>query len=213
MKVLGFLPVLGGGSRPQAREPVRAGADGPPLDLLLGPEGSPRLAPASQQAGESLAVLRGQPSSAGVVWWLVARSPALAVNGSRPLPLTALQPGDLVTVGADVCWLVVEEWAASPSPAPPELAGRPCPVCGGELGCAPVCRCVCGCYAHLEEPGAPDPAKVLNCYLSGPCSLCGRRPTLEPVLVPEPSEKLLGPDEPMCVGRAGPDPARERSAP
>jgi hypothetical protein len=199
MKTLAFLPVLGhGGAHPHIRELIRAAADGLPLDLLQGPGGVPQLTPAATRAAAPLAVLQSQKSPAGTQWWLAARSPALAVNGSRPLPLTALQPGDLVTVGAEICWLVVEEWAVSPSPAPPDLVNWPCPVCGGELGCAPVAQCLCGCHAHLEDPAAPDPARVLNCYLSGPCTLCGRRPTLEPALVPEPPEKLLGADEPAA---------------
>jgi hypothetical protein len=140
-----------------------------------------------------VAELLGQAAQANPSWWLVPRSPALLINGMRPLPLASLQAGDLLAAGAG-SWLVTSQWSPEPLPAPAELADRPCPVCGGALRLAPVCQCPCGRFYHLESPAAKDGDQLLNCYLAGPCGLCGRLPTLEPVLLLEPPEKLWDQD-------------------
>lgn len=127
-------------------------------------------------------------------WWLAPRErKSLAINGVPPLPLAALEPGDLLSVGP-AWWLVTSPWAAEPQPAPEELSQRPCPVCGGALGLAPVAQCTCGRYYHLESPGA-EGDDVLNCFLSGPCGLCNRQPTLDEILWPEPPAKLFDIEE------------------
>ena len=148
--------------------------------------------PAEDEAGswELLAELAARPTAAGPAWWLAPRCEALTINGAVPLPLAALEGGDLLAAGSH-WWLVATEWAPEPMAAPADLADKPCPVCGGALKLAPVCRCPCGRYYHLESPQTADGGQALNCDLAGPCGLCGRRPSLEPVLFPEPPAKLL----------------------
>jgi hypothetical protein len=104
--------------------------------------------------------------------------------------MTSLEPGMLLSAGTHR-WLVVLEWIPQPETVPAALADRPCPVCGAALKLAPVCQCVCQRYAHLEAPDEPNNKNALNCFLRGPCGLCGRIASLEPVLVPEPHDKLL----------------------
>ena len=146
----------------------------------------------SLEVPDGMAVLADVKCHDGSPGWLVSRSPRLAVNGIRPLWLGRLEPGDLFSYGSRH-WLVVVEWTPEPQPAPPHLAERPCPVCGGPLGLAPTCQCPCGGpYCHLENPAAPDDPKALNCYLRAPCGSCKHEHTLQPTLVPEPDEKLLG---------------------
>jgi hypothetical protein len=155
--------------------------------------GAMRLVPsdsADASASEAFATVMARPTSAGSGWWLVPSCDGLTINGVVPLPLSALEAGDLLAVGSD-WWLVVSQWTAEPAPAPAELADKPCPVCGGTLRLAPVCRCRCGRYYHLEAPQNPDDGQALNCYLAGPCGLCSRPPSLEPMLSPEPPAKLL----------------------
>jgi len=189
--------------------PLAADAESAPAPLRLPPVAAPvegvglwrdgrgalRVAPpdeppVEEEAGrwEMLAVLAARQAAAGPTWWVMPRHAALMINGAAPLPLAMLEAGDLLTVGSH--WrLVAGEWAPEPAPAPADAADKPCPVCGGALKLAPVCRCPCGRYYHLESPQAAD-AQALNCYLAGPCGLCGRRPSLEPVLFPEPLLKL-----------------------
>jgi len=125
-------------------------------------------------------------------WFLIPRWCLLTVNGVRPLGLAALDAGAILACG-HWRWLVTSQWAPSPRPVPEALAKRECPVCGGELGLAPIVRCQCGRYYHLENPRDRDNPALLNCYLSGPCGLCGAEPSLESKLFPEPDEKLLSP--------------------
>jgi hypothetical protein len=136
----------------------------------------------------ALGVLR--PGSAGADWLLLTANEGLLLNGAKPLPLAVVEPGDLIAAGSNV-WFVTTEWVPKPAEVSAELADRPCPVCGGELKLAHVVRCVCGRYAHLEDPTAPDDPALLNCYLASPCGLCGRAPSLSPVLVPEPPVELV----------------------
>src|SRR5207249_3585639 len=131
-----------------------------------------------------------QPSTNGPLCHVVARHPNLRIDGFAPLPLATLSPGSLVHLG-EASWFVTARWQPAPGPAPPELAERKCPVCGGELKLAPVLQCICGRYVHLEKPDAPAGVDVLNCALAGPCGLCNRPPRLEPLLSPEPPDKLL----------------------
>ncbi len=51
-----------------------------------------------------------------------------------------LEGGDLLAAGTH-WWLAADESAPEPAAAPAELADKPCPVCGGALKLAPVCRC------------------------------------------------------------------------
>jgi hypothetical protein len=201
MKKLGLLPVSCSGENTLL---------GRRHDLLLLPQpvGEPRavvlladteagiaIAPAGEGGGQAhpasgapVAELWCQKAAADVEWWLVPRSPELLVNGITPLPLARLDGGDLLALGPR-WWYVTSEWAPEAVDAPAELAERPCPVCGAALSFAKVCQCACGRYYHLEQPGAADDGEVLNCYLSAPCNLCGREPSLEPRLVPEPPEQ------------------------
>ena len=129
------------------------------------------------------------------------------LNGARTLPLAVIDAGDLLTLGA-ATWFLASEWTPEPQAAPPELADRPCPVCGGELKLAPVVRCVCGRYAHLEDRSAPGDPQLLNCYLAGPCGVCQRAPSLNSVLVPEPPDKLLDESDETPAPAAPRQPAR-----
>ncbi len=127
------------------------------------------------------------------VWYLVSRSSRLAVNGSLPLPLARLEPGCLFSLGR-TAWFVSTLWRPVPQSAPPEVADKPCPLCGAPLSAAPVVQCPspgCGRWMHLERPEDPDSQDTLNCYLtSGQCGDCHRTTSLEPLWVPEPHDKL-----------------------
>jgi hypothetical protein len=196
MKTLCLVPVGGAGApRPVRVPPPGAGAG--TLSVRLGDDGSLTVTPArdadqAPQPGRCapIAELKIRSTPLGLDWWLAPRHPSLAVNGVAPLPLAALEPGDLLSSGA-AWWLVASLWTAEPRPAPAELAGRQCPVCGGPLSAANVCQCPCGRFYHLEAPDAGDNEQVLNCYLAAPCGLCGRQPTLEPTFWPEPAESLF----------------------
>lgn len=124
-------------------------------------------------------------------WWLIPVSPVLSIDGVRPLPLAAIEPGVIFADGA-FRWLVTSLWTPTPKPAPESVSDRECPVCGGELNLVPVVECACGRFYHLEDPARPDDQSLLNCYLSGgQCGLCERVPSLEPAFMPQPNEALL----------------------
>lgn len=123
-------------------------------------------------------------------WWLVPKSAVMELNGIRPLPLATIEPGDLLTAG-NRCWLVTMLWTLQPAPAPEHVAARECPVCGGPLSLAPVVRCPCGRYYHLEKPDDPGDSQSLNCFLTGPCGVCHREASLEPKFLPSAEERLL----------------------
>jgi hypothetical protein len=195
VNVLRLIQVIRAG-RGNSLPPLRAAAA-----LGLDATGQVVINPAAGEAAP-LGTLR----PVGDAWFLLPASDGLLLNGTRPLPVAVVEPGDLLATG-DETWFLASEWAAEPQAAPPELADRPCPVCGGELKLAPVVRCVCGRFAHLEDKSAPGDPQLLNCYLAGACGVCQRKPSLAPVLVPEPPEKLL--DESAhemaagaCTGRA-----------
>jgi hypothetical protein len=125
-------------------------------------------------------------SGAGAGWILIACSMQLAVNGQSPvLPATVLELGDLLTIG-EQGWMVSSLWQPRPMDAPDELRTKPCPVCGGALGTAPVVECACGRWSHLENAANIDDPNALNCFLqAGQCGECGRRASLDPQIVPE----------------------------
>jgi len=166
-----------------------------PQNLLLDGEQrlvvTPTNADSDHVSGTLLATLtsRNNPGSDKTVWWLIPRSRLLIVNGIRPMPLVALERGDLLAHGTHH-WMVASLWVPVPITAPKSVAKRECPVCGAQLDMAPVLQCSCGRYYHLEDPDDPENPKKLNCYLASPCGLCRREPALEPRLVPEPDEKL-----------------------
>lgn len=195
MGSLCFLPVSGG-SAGQSRRPVVCAVPprGDALLLRVEPGGElaglPAAARRSGSRGVVVAELRSLDSSAGAAWWLTPRTPSLAVNGVPPLSLAALDPGDLLSIDSH-WWWVSSLWRTEPGPAPPAVADRPCPVCGGPLKAAPVCQCPCGRFFHLESPENTADEQALNCYLAGPCGLCGRQPSLDPVLCPEPPARLI----------------------
>jgi hypothetical protein len=178
------------------------GSRGESLCVCVGADGGLEVASPAAGGRAAVAALRFHPSPLGLDWWLVPRHASLAINGVAPLPLAALEPGDLLSVGP-AWWLVASLWEPEPGPAPAELAEKQCPVCGGALALAPVCQCPCGRYYHLESPGAsPADDEVLNCYLAGPCGLCGRQPTLEPVLWPDPPDKLFSAEDGSTPARS-----------
>ena len=116
---------------------------------------------------------------------LIAAARSVQVNGRRPFRLAIIQPGDLLSI-EDATWMLVKLWRPEPADAPPELAGKPCPVCGGALGLAPVVRHTCGRWYHFQRPDAPDDVDALNCYLAaGSCSGCSAPLTMEPVAIPD----------------------------
>jgi hypothetical protein len=141
-----------------------------------------------------LATLKCVSEDRHPAWYLVPRSHRLGINGTvPPLPLVRVEPGALLSVDGEF-WLVCSVWQPKPGPAPPEVADRPCPVCGGKLGEAPVVQCptpLCGRWTHLERPDDPRSEDALNCYLAADCPNCHHPATLDPLFVPDPHEKLL----------------------
>jgi hypothetical protein len=170
------IPAGAGRVSPRVRAAATLGLD-PDGKLLVG--------------GCEVASPLGELHPVGSSWFLLPSADGLLLNGSGPLPLAAIDPGSLLAAGSET-WFVTAEWAPEPQDAPPELADRPCPVCGRELKLARVVKCACGRYAHLEDPALPDDPNLLNCHLAGPCGVCGRPPALDPVLIPEPPEQLVG---------------------
>src|SRR5438874_1942951 len=141
MKKLILMPVLSFAPAPP-RPPLalpEPTAGGEPVALWL--SSSEGLA-AGVAPGDAAPVAELMPLVQGgeLSWWLAPRAPELLLNGAMPLPLAALSPGDLLAVGGR-WWYVTVEWVPEMMPAPAELADRPCPVCGGALSLAPVCRC------------------------------------------------------------------------
>lgn len=165
---------------------------GTPLRLWLQDGGTLAVTPAGEtnDSARLIAELYMHPSTNGPVGYLIPRDRSLLVDGATPLPVAAVNPGSLLAVGR-AGWLVTTRWQAVPGPAPAGVAERNCPVCGGPLKLASVVQCLCGRWYHLEKPGAAEGEAVLNCLLAGPCGLCNREPSLEPVLYPEPPDKLL----------------------
>ena len=106
--------------------------------------------------GAPLALLRCQGPVGSRQWYIVSLAEQVGLNGTTPaLPVARLEPGDLLSVGTRQ-WLVTVLWTPEPGPAPASLAEKPCPVCGGPLGLAPVVQCVCGGrWTHLERPENP----------------------------------------------------------
>jgi hypothetical protein len=134
-----------------------------------------------------------KPNGDDPQWLIVRRDHTLLHNGLKAFALNLVEPGDLLACGAH-SWLVTDLWQPHPQSAPEALANEACPVCGGSLHLAPVVRCVCGRYTHLEKPDNLADPQALNCYLqSGPCA-CLRTPSLEPAFLPEPDESLVEPD-------------------
>lgn len=185
--------------RPSPRPTLQIDSEecnGQPIELWNDPAGllyvTSHDAPPHSPADSRLATImsRSAGTTSDPTWWLVPRTNLLALNGIRLLPLAALEPGDLLTAGSHR-WLITSHWTPEPAAAPEAIASRECPVCGGALSLAPVIRCPCGRYYHLEKPDTPDDASALNCYLTGRCTVCHREPVLEPRYLPSPEEKLL----------------------
>lgn len=124
------------------------------------------------------------------VWVFVVCASNVALNGSSPLAVALVEPGGLLAIG-DRCWLISSLWQPEPVDAPAELRDKPCPVCGGDLGLAPVVQCGCGRWTHLENAAAPHDKDALNCFIApGTCGGCGRPALLKPQLFPEVSDRL-----------------------
>lgn len=200
MKELCFVPVLGPcppGSELHRLNPVECSGsvqevwcvDGASLTFM-----EPDV-PRHDAGDVHLATLlcNGDPRT-DPLWWLIPRNSDLMINGSHPLPIAAVEPGQLMSWGRNT-WMVTTVWTPEPITVPEKLAEQQCPVCGGPLGAAPVIMCGCGRYYHLENPEVPDDPNALNCYLrAGACGLCKREPVLTPQLVPEPHERLFDPE-------------------
>jgi hypothetical protein len=87
--------------------------------------------------------------------------------------------------------MVAQVWRPAAVEAPADLKDKPCPVCGGPLGAAPVIECACGRWVHLENPASPDDADALNCFLAAEtCGECQRPAVLQAQAIPELPEKL-----------------------
>jgi hypothetical protein len=120
------------------------------------------------------------------VWDVIPCTDSLGLNNLPScLPLAHLEPGDLLTLGNRL-WMAASFWKPEPIDAPDELRDKPCPICGGPLGLAPVVECACGRWTHLENPSSPHDTAALNCFLAaGKCGGCGRTALLEPQVFPE----------------------------
>jgi hypothetical protein len=142
--------------------------------------------------GSILGLLHRTMDGAAESWFLIACSSRVGINGKTPaLPLAAIELGDLLTIG-ERGWMISTLWKPEPVAAPAELRNRPCPVCGGELGFAPVVQCACGRWSHLENPSDTDDPNALNCFLkAGLCGECGRRASLEPQIIPDVPASLI----------------------
>ena len=90
-------------------------------------------------------------------WLLLRRDRTLQVNGIPVLPIATLEPGSLIAAGRQR-WLVTSLWRPAPHAVPDAVKDVDCPVCGAPLSLAPVVRCACGRYMHLEKP---DQARAL----------------------------------------------------
>ncbi len=154
----------------------------------------------SKRSGRGPIALIVSPTDAGKTdtgkssWYLVPLSDELAVNGVAPLlSICRIEPGSLIAY-RDWCWFAAQRLAPTPVEAPADMAEKTCPVCDGELKLAPVVQCTCGRWTHLERPDVPEDPEALNCFLSArQCGLCHKPASLKPVLVPEPSARLLPP--------------------
>jgi hypothetical protein len=196
MKALQFTPVMrdaaGGGPHPLAiaESPgtdssyiLHLGADGALTATPIEPAGDLNISDGG--AGTPIAALRFCGGLATPSWGFVTGNGGAAINGSAPLPSAVLEPGDLLAFG-DRVWHVSSLWQPEPLDAPDELRDKPCPVCGGELGLAPVVQCGCGRWTHLENAAEPNDKDALNCFLAATtCGGCGRSAALEPQMFPE----------------------------
>lgn len=148
---------------------------------------------AAGSSGDIVALLRHCCNLRDSAWVFVACASNVALNGlAPPLAVAVIEPGMLLAIG-ERHWLVSSLWRPEAVQAPDELRDKPCPVCGGELGLAPVVQCGCGRWTHLENASAPHDKDALNCFTAaGTCGGCGRRASLEPQMFPEVSELLAG---------------------
>lgn len=153
---------------------------------------APRGLAAHDRETESrpLAVVASRASGSDVSWYLLPLAAIVSVNGLSPLPLVRLDSGSVLTFGCRGWW-VATLFSPTPQAAPPELQDKLCPVCGGPLGLAPVVRCPCGRWSHLERPDAPQSAEALNCYIAAAACICGRATTLSPEICPRPPQTFL----------------------
>lgn len=153
-------------------------------------------APGSSFCSDALAkmaaVLWSVDEGGHQAWYLTPRNGRVAINGSPPLPLARLEPGDLLAVDQTLAFASTS-WAPVAQAAPADIADKPCPLCGEPLSVASVVQCPdCGLWTHLERPEEPDSTEALNCHLlGGQCSQCHRTASLERILIPEPPEKLM----------------------
>ena len=152
---------------------------------------------ADRLCDEVVAFARHCCNSRDSVWAFVACASNIWINGASPLAVTILEPGALLAIG-DRFWLISSLWQPAAVEAPVDLRDKPCPVCGGELGIAPVVQCGCGRWTHLENAATPHNADALNCFMAtDSCGGCGRPALLEPQMFPEVPDRLVDewPDE------------------
>lgn len=202
MNSLIFIPVMRQPTLPEKESPpiTRLDPASSKLDLFAAGEGECLCLSVTASADAARARKHDSPALASLhssqgdepAWYLVPRTGQLRVNGQQPLGLAAISAGDLISVGQNY-WLVTRLWSPQRVNAPPELSGKPCPVCSGPLGQpgVQVVQCACGRWMHLERPERPGDPDALNCFLT--CQVCGgcNQPTsLAARLIPQPSEKL-----------------------
>jgi hypothetical protein len=163
--------------------------------LRIVPMDDARMKQASlPNGGDLVAAVKCLEEDGVPAWYFVARSERLRINGCRRSVLTRVEPGALLSIDRHF-WLASFIWQPLPEPVPVELADSYCPVCGGKLSEAPVVQCPgpnCGRWVHFERPDQPETQKFLNCFLAADrCPNCGHPATVDPIVVPEPHEKLL----------------------
>ena len=140
-----------------------------------------------------VAMLRAVASGSDQSWFLISQSQQLHINGKSPLALAALEPGDIVSIG-DSDWWLAQLYSPTPIEAPATLAGKLCPVCGGDLAMPGIriILCCCGRALHCEAPDDPANKQALNCFFeAATCGQCGQPCTLEARLIPESPAKLF----------------------
>jgi hypothetical protein len=161
-------------------------------DCLTAVPANGQEAAAKRGDARLIATLFAKPERDSHNWFAIRQNEALTVNGENPAPLLSrLEPGALWTYGQE-SYHVARLWKPVPRVAPPAIGAKNCPHCGGKLQLAQIVQCLCGRYLHFERPEKPDDSEALNCYVqAGPCGKCGREPTLQAQLIPEPPDALL----------------------
>jgi hypothetical protein len=201
MKALQFTPVITGRSSAATQStPIRELTTSATYALKIQANGRLSaervqhdfsLDAADRVSDDVVAFARHCCNSRDTTWAFVACASSIWINGVSPLAVAVLEPGALLAIG-DRFWLISSLWQPEAVEAPADLRDKPCPVCGGELGIAPVVQCGCGRWTHLENAAVPDNEDALNCFMAADsCGGCGRPALLEPQMFPEVSDRLV----------------------